>query len=141
MIILARLEDLLISLGEPSRLIRLYENSLAKKPQNHTLRFLLGKLYYRLEMIDDAFETFTYVDASGMASPELYQIMGDLYLKRDQCDRAVTEFKKAVDMKMAFRLPYWCSTCGYHSQEWSGRCPSCNTWNTSTFNIHGTCKI
>ncbi|TAL26859.1 MAG: hypothetical protein EPN94_02365 [Nitrospirae bacterium] len=141
MIVLARLEDLLISMGEPSRLIRLYENSLAKKPQNHTLRFLLGKLYYRLEMIDDAFETFTYVDASGMASPELYQIMGDLYLKRDQCDRAVAEFKKAVDMKMAFRLPYWCSSCGYRSQEWSGRCPSCNNWNTSTFNIHGAGKI
>ena len=47
-------------------------------------------------MIDDAFETFTYVDASGMASPELYQIMGDLYLKRDQCDRAVTEFKRLL---------------------------------------------
>jgi len=141
LIILARLEDLLISLGEPSRLIRLYENSIAKNPQNHTLRFLLGKLYYRLEMIDDAFETFTYVDASGMASPELYQIMGDLYLKRNQCDRAVAEFKKAIDMKMAFRLPYWCSICGYSSQEWSGRCPSCHNWNTYTFNLHGTGKI
>ncbi len=141
LIILARLEDLLISLGEPSRLIRLYENSLAKNPQNHTLRFLLGKLYYRLEMIDDAFETFTYVDASGVASPELYQIMGDLYLKRNQYDRAVSEFKKAVDMKMAFRLPYWCSNCGYSSQGWSGRCPSCNNWNTYTFNLHGARKI
>lgn len=136
LIILARLEDLLISLGEPSRLIRLYQNSLAKNPQNHTLRFLLGKLYYRLEMIDDAFETFTYVDASGIASPELYQIMGDLYLKRNQYDRAVSEFKKAVDMKMAFRLPYLCSACGYSSQEWSGRCPSCNNWNTYTFNLY-----
>ena len=136
LIILARLEDLLISLEEPSRLIRLYQNSLAKNPQNHTLRFFLGKLYHRLEMIDDAFETFTYVDASGMASPELYQIMGDLYLKRNQYDRAVSEFKKAVDMKMAFRLPYLCSVCGYSSQEWSGRCPSCNNWNTYTFNLY-----
>jgi len=140
LIILARLEDLLISLGEPSRLIRLYENSLSKKPQAHVLRFLLGKLYYRLEMIDDAFEIFTYVDASGMASPELYQIMGDLYLKRNQSDKAVLEFKKAIDMKAAFRLPYWCSTCGYSSQEWSGRCPSCNNWNTFTFNLHGKGK-
>ena len=94
LIILARLEDLLISIGEPARLIRLYVNSLSKKPQNHALRFLLGKLYYRLEMIDDAFETLSYVDASGMASPELYQIMGDLYLRRNQCDKAAVEFKK-----------------------------------------------
>ncbi|MFZ3122613.1 MAG: tetratricopeptide repeat protein [Thermodesulfovibrionales bacterium] len=141
LIILARLEDLLISIGEPSRLIRLYVNSLSKKPQNHALRFLLGKLYYRLEMIDDAFETFSYVDASGMASPELYQIMGDLYLRRNQCDKAAVEFKKAVDMKIAFRLPYWCSACGYSSQDWSGRCPSCNNWNTYTFKLHGADKI
>lgn len=136
MLILARLEDLLITLGEPSRLIRLYEKSLARNPQNHILRFFLGKLYYRLEMIDDAFDTFTYVDASGMASPELYQIMGDLYLKRNQHDRAISEFKKAINMKTAYRLPYWCSTCSYSSQEWSGRCPSCNNWNTFTFNLH-----
>ncbi|MEK7741366.1 MAG: tetratricopeptide repeat protein, partial [Nitrospirota bacterium] len=141
LIILARLEDLLISIGEPARLIRLYVNSLSKKPQNHALRFLLGKLYYRLEMIDDAFETFSYVDASGMASPELYQIMGDLYLRRNQCDKAAVEFKKAVDMKIAFRLPYWCSACGYLSQDWSGRCPSCNNWNTYTFKLHGSGKI
>ncbi len=141
LILLARLEDLLISLSEPSRLINLYEKNLAKSPQNHALRFLLGKLYYRLEMVDDAFDTFTYVDASGMANPELYQIMGDLYLKRNQCDKAAMEFKKAIDMKMAFRLPYKCSHCGHLTQEWTGRCPSCNNWNTFTFNLHGSTKV
>ncbi|MBI4689620.1 MAG: tetratricopeptide repeat protein [Nitrospirae bacterium] len=141
LIILARIEDLLISLGEPSRLIGLYEKSLAKNPQNHTLKFFLGKLYYRLEMVDDAFDTFAYIDASGMASPELYQIMGDLFVKRNQCERAVAEFKRAMDMKTAFRLPYRCSTCGYYSQEWSGRCSGCNNWNTYNFNLYGTGKI
>ncbi len=140
LIILARLEDLLISIGEPSRLIRLYETSLAKRPQDTALRFLLGKLYHRLEMIDDAFETFTSLDTGGMAAPELYQILGDLYLKRNQCERAVLEFKKAVEMKRAFRLPYWCSSCGHPSEEWRGRCPSCNNWNTYTFNLHGSVK-
>ncbi|MBI4685767.1 MAG: tetratricopeptide repeat protein [Nitrospirae bacterium] len=140
LIILARLEDLLINMGEPSRLIRLYERSLAKNPQNSILRFLLGKLYYRLEMIDDAFDIFSYIDTSGMASPELHQITGDLYLKRDQYDKAATEFKKAVNMKIAFRLPYCCPTCGYSSKEWSGRCPSCNSWNTLTLRLHGACK-
>lgn len=141
MIILARLEDLLISLGEPSRLIRLYKDHLSKNPQNYILRFFLGKLYYRLEMIDDAFETFTYVDAGAAAYPELHQLLGNLYLRRNQCERAVEEFKKAIDMKKALRLPYCCSTCRYSSQEWSGRCPSCNNWSTYQFNLYGTCKV
>lgn len=141
MIILARLEDLLISLGEPSRLIRLYKDHLSKNPQNYTLRFFLGKLYYRLEMIDDAFETLTYIDAGAAAYPELHQLLGNLHLRRNQCERAVEEFKKAIDMKKAFRLPYCCSTCRYSSQEWSGRCPSCNNWSTYQFNLYGTCKV
>ena len=32
-ILLARLEDLLISVGEPGRLIRFYKNALARSPQ------------------------------------------------------------------------------------------------------------
>lgn len=137
LIILARLEDLLISLGEPSRLIRLYQKNIAKNPQNLMLRVFLGKLYYRLEMIDDAFESFMYVDASALASTEFHQMMGDLYLKRSQYNKAALEFKKALNTKTAFRLPYSCSVCSYSSTEWSGRCPSCNNWNTFTFNLHG----
>ena len=55
-ILLARLEDLLISVGEPGRLIRFYKNALTRSPQDNGLKFLLGKLYYRLEMVDDAIE-------------------------------------------------------------------------------------
>ncbi len=30
------------------------------------------------------------------------------------------------------RTVYVCSECGYESGNWSGRCPSCSTWNTMT---------
>jgi lipopolysaccharide biosynthesis regulator YciM len=137
LIILVRLEDLLVSLGEPSRLIRFYQDSIAKNPYNHMLRFLLGKLYYRLEMVDDALDIFAYIDSSAITLPELYQIKGDLYLKRNQCERAASEFKKALNMQTAFGISYWCSICGYSSYDWSGRCPNCKNWNTFNFNVHG----
>jgi len=59
MIVLLRLEDLLISVGEPLRLIRIYKNNILKNPQDPVIKFFLGRLYYRLEMIDDAFEIMT----------------------------------------------------------------------------------
>lgn len=140
MIILARLEDLLINLGEPARLIRIYKNNLSRHPQDPIIKFFLGKLFYRLEMIDDAFETLSYIDTGSAAYPELHQLMGNLYLKRYQPDRAVQEFRKALNMKVALKHPYCCRECGYTSSEWSGRCDSCKKWNTFQFNLDSTCK-
>jgi len=139
-IILARIEDLLINLGEPGRLIMLYKNSTVKEPQDQVLRFLMGKLFYRLEMLDDAFDTLMAVDGASAPYPELHQLLGNIYLRRQQCERAVEEFKKVIDIRKPFLLPYCCSSCGYSSLDWSGRCPNCREWNTYEFNLHGICK-
>lgn len=136
MVILSRLEDLLINVGEPARLIRIYKNNLSKNPQDPLMKFFLGKLYYRLEMIDDAFETLTSIDTGGTAYPDLHQLMGNLYMKRNQIDRAVYEFKRALDVyKPVFSLSYRCKDCGYMSSEWSGRCTNCKKWSTYQFNL------
>jgi lipopolysaccharide biosynthesis regulator YciM len=141
MITLARLEDLLINLGEPARLIRIYKNNLLKHPQDLGIKFFLGKLFYRLEMIDDAFETLLSIDTGSAAYPELHQLMGSLYLKRHQSDKAVQEFRKALDMKVALKPLYCCRECGHITPEWSGRCDSCKKWNTYQFNLDSTCKV
>lgn len=140
MITLARLEDLLINLGEPARLLRIYKNSLSKNPQDNELKFFLGKLYYRLEMIDDALETLMSIDTGGAHYPEMHMLMGNLYMKRNQLEKAFNELKKALDIKTALRLPYSCKECGYKSPEWSGRCACCRNWNTFQFNLAGTCR-
>ncbi len=139
-IILARMEDLLINLGEPGRLITFYRSSALKDPQNQTLRFFMGKLFYRLEMLDDAYDTLVTVEAGTAPYPELHQLLGNIYLRRQQCENAVEEFRKVIDMKKPFRLPYCCYNCGYSSDDWSGRCPNCREWDTYQFNLYGLCK-
>lgn len=142
MIILSRLEDLLINVGEPARLIRTYKNSLSKNPQDPVVRFFLGKLYYRLEMIDDAFDILTSIDTGGAVYPELHQLMGNLYMKRNQTDRAVYEFKKALDIHKSLHITsYRCENCGNTSSEWSGRCSHCKQWSTLQFNLGGGSQL
>lgn len=140
MIILARIEDLLINLGDPARLIRIYKNYISKDPQNQALRFFMGKLYYRLEMLDDAFETLSTVDTGNAAYPDLHHLLGDIYLRRQLWEKAIEEFRKVIDTKRSIRLPYCCSNCRHSSLEWSGRCVNCKAWNTYHLNLHGTCK-
>jgi len=139
-IVLARLEDLLISLGEPSRLISIYKSSISKKPNDPVTKFFLGKLFYRLEMIDDAYETLSGMDTGAGAYPDLHQLLGNIYMRRNQPEKAVSEYRKLIDLKRSTRLPYCCAQCGYSSEEWSGRCSACRQWNTYQFNVDGTCK-
>ena len=139
-ILLARLEDLLISVGEPGRLIRFYKNALTRHPQDNGLKFLLGKLYYRLEMVDDALEILNSIDTSTFTRPEMYGLRGELYMKRKQISRAIEEFRRACGIQSVVNVPYRCSQCGFKSADWSGRCLCCNEWNTYQLDLYGTCK-
>ncbi|MEJ2685239.1 MAG: tetratricopeptide repeat protein [Candidatus Sulfobium sp.] len=139
-IVLARLEDLLISLGEPSRIIRVYKSGISKRPNDLTIRFFLAKLFYRLEMIDDALETLSGMESAGLPYPELHQLMGSLYMRRNQPAKAVEEYKKVVEIRKSLRLAYCCKQCGFNAEEWSGRCPGCGSWDTYQFNLDGACS-
>lgn len=139
-IILARIEDLLISVGEPGRLIRFYKNAISRNPQDNGLKFLLGKLYYRLEMVEDALESMNSIDTSGFSPAELYTLKGELFLKRNQVSKALDEYRRACGIKQSVLIPYCCSNCGFKSVEWSGRCPDCKEWNTYRLDLYATCK-
>lgn len=139
-IILARIEDLLITTGEPSRLLKIYRAAQSEDMASDTLRLFQGKLYYRLEMLDEAMDSLTGFD-SGVFYPELHMLRGGIYLKRGQCDQAAAEFLKIIDLNKALWIPYICTNCRAQSDEWSGRCPQCKSWNTFTFDLQGICKI
>jgi lipopolysaccharide biosynthesis regulator YciM len=139
-ILLARLEDLLISVGEPGRLIRYYLNAIAQRPDDRELKVLLGKLYARLEMVDDALQVLSSVDSSSLPGAELYRLRGELYLKRNQSMRALDEFRAALAAgRFETAATYCCSSCSSHRLEWAGRCPECGEWNTYTLDIYGKC--
>ncbi|RMG05996.1 MAG: DUF1049 domain-containing protein [Nitrospirae bacterium] len=140
LIVLARLEDLILEEGEPARLINIYKRELSESPTDNQLKFFLAKLYYRLEMLDDALELIEGIE-SPSNFPEIKKIRGGIYMKRGQFEKATTEFREALNMKMTLKIPYCCSACGYTTDEWSGRCPSCKTWNSFYFNVHGACKV
>jgi len=137
-IILARIEDLLISLGDPDRVIRLYEGAISEKQDSASLKFLLGKLYYRLEMVDHALESLRGLEALD-SYPLLNSLLGELFMRREAYEKAAKSFRKAIEIK-PWKLLYACSTCGQISTDWSGRCAGCGLWGTYTFNIHGRAK-
>ncbi|MBI3621969.1 MAG: tetratricopeptide repeat protein [Nitrospirae bacterium] len=130
LVLLHRLEDLLLDAGDPAGVIDFYRQAMARDPGNPVLQFYLGKLYYRLEMIDEALELLAAIDTSNTRFPDLHKVLGNLYLRRGDRPAAVEEFKKALDLKKRVLVPYYCPHCDYHTTEWSGRCPRCEQWNS-----------
>ncbi len=139
LVFLARLEDLLLSQGEPSKIIQIYEEALREKPADTALRFFLAKLYYRLQMLDDALETLDQID-DPQGIPDIARLRVAIYLQRGDYQKAAEMLNSILDIKNTLRVPYCCSECGWIQTEWTGRCPFCGKWDTFFFNLHGRCE-
>ncbi|MFQ5579718.1 MAG: tetratricopeptide repeat protein [Nitrospiria bacterium] len=130
LILLLRLEDFYLEMGEPEKILRLYRKAIDKDPQNTVLRFYLGRLYYRLEMVDDALETLQEIETRIDSFPDLHKVLGNLYQRRGDHSLAIEAFKKALKLQTRVLIPYYCPPCDNHTFEWAGRCNRCGLWNS-----------
>ncbi|MFQ5781071.1 MAG: tetratricopeptide repeat protein [Nitrospiria bacterium] len=130
LILLLRLEDFYLEMGAPEKILRIYRKAIDRDPQNAVLKFFLGRLYYRLEMVDDAFETLLEVETRVEHFPDLHKILGNLHQRRGDLSLAIEAFKKALKLKKRVLIPYYCAACDYHTNEWAGRCGRCGLWNS-----------
>ncbi|GKS57454.1 tetratricopeptide repeat domain protein [Nitrospira sp.] len=129
-ILLHRLEELHLELGEPSEIIRIYQEAIQRDPQNSVLRFYLGKLYYRLEMVDEAYDLLSGLEGPHDQLADYHKIMANLQLRKHNMEEAVLELKKALGFRKRVVVPYRCQHCRAEATEWSGRCRECRRWNT-----------
>lgn len=141
MVFLVRLEDHFIEVGEPGAIIDLYQKAIQKDRKDPRLQFFLAKLYFRLEMIDHAMETVSSIDVTSFDYPDMHALLGSIYERRSEHEKAVTEFKKVLKTDAPIVVPFCCSNCSYISKQWSDRCPECSEWNTFILDINEVCKI
>lgn len=131
-IFLQRLEDLYLEMGQPGDMIRIYEEALARRPQDPLLKMALGKLYYRLEMVDDAFDLLSTVDTVHDQTGDLPKIMASLCIRKGSTETALMELQDALSGPRSGSALLTCAACRHETLEWSGRCPACGRWNTLT---------
>lgn len=129
-IFLQRLEDLYLEMGEPGEMLRIYQQALARRNNDPSLKLALGKLYYRLEMIDDAFDLLSTLEDIQDPSGDILHIMASLYIRKGDTETALMELQEVISRSRAVVTPLICSACHYETREWSGRCPACGRWNT-----------
>ena len=127
---LQRLEDLYLKMGEPGEMIRIYQNALARTSMDPALKLALGRLYYRLEMVDDAFDQLSTLEGLFDPAGAIHTMMASLYIRKGNTEAALLEIQEGLSTSRPGWMAFQCMGCLYQTQEWSGRCPGCGCWNT-----------
>lgn len=128
--VLRRLEEFYLDRERPYEIIAFYRGALAQRPDDLFLRYHLGTLYFRLEMVDEAMAQFSLVaqEASAFAMPHYY--MAQIHERRTRLREAVREYGTAYELWQYPPALNRCQQCEYVAGEWLDRCPRCGSWNS-----------
>ena len=129
--LLARIEQVHRGEGRPTRMISLYQDALARQPDNLALAFGLGRVYFELAMLDEAAEQFQKMEVRAPDLPLIHAYLGAILERRGQVRDAMEEYRRALRLSDSVEWPHRCAACGAAHSRWIDRCPSCRRWNTS----------
>lgn len=128
--VLARLERVYRQEGRPSRMIALYRAAVDRAPDDLALAVALGRVYFELEMLDEAADQFEKIEVRAPDLPVVHAFLGAVFEKRGQARDAFDEYRRALRLGRGFDWPHRCEACAAVTPTWQDRCPQCQRWNT-----------
>ncbi|MFN8011060.1 MAG: tetratricopeptide repeat protein [Holophagaceae bacterium] len=130
---LQEIEDYFIQLGRPDDGLAVLERVAATSEHATTAKFFLGKMLYRLEILDRALDQFQEVRSQVVFSPILYFFMAKIHARRGRNDQAMNEYRQLLRNLGVLKLRFECSVCGHRSADYVDRCETCASWNSVHF--------
>jgi lipopolysaccharide biosynthesis regulator YciM len=128
--LLARLERVYRRDGRPGRMIALYRTAAGRVPDDLALAAALGRVYFELEMLDEAAEQFEKLEVRAPDLPVVHAFLGAVFERRGDVRDAFDEYRRALRLSHGFDWPHRCQACEAASPTWRDRCPQCHRWNT-----------
>ena len=130
---LQEVEDYFIQLGRPEDGLALLRRITATSKHATTAKFFLGKMLYRLEILDEALLLFQEVRSQVVYSPILFFFMAKIHSRRGRLDSALNEYRQLLRNLGVLKLRYECAVCQHRIQDYTDRCESCGSWNSNHF--------
>jgi lipopolysaccharide biosynthesis regulator YciM len=129
-IFLTFLEEHFLVQEQPLAAIEALKRCVARARKDTLPRFYLGKLFFRLEMLDDALAVLQSLDGRASYAPTLHYLLGRIHERRRNYRDASTEYRKVIKEMELVQLDYRCLACKQTRAEWAARCGHCGEWNT-----------
>ena len=128
-VFLHRIEDYLIEVEQPARAIETLRQLIAEAENDLLPRFYLGRLYYRLEMHDEALKQLAAVEERIRSSPTFHYLVARIHERRGDLARAIESYSRCVRQLGLGSAEYACRACGARSADWRDACAACGSWN------------
>lgn len=128
-VFLRRIEDHFIEGEEPRRAIETLRKLIADGGNDLLPRFSLGRLYYRLEMHEEALKVLDGLGERIGSSPTYDYLLGRLRERRGELALAAEAYSRAARTLGLPEAEYRCRLCQATSADWSDRCERCGAWN------------
>ena len=129
-IFLTTIEDHYLGNEQPRRAIEALKAALFTGKKDIVPRFFLGKLYYRLEMIDEALQQFSQMKEQVTYFPGLHYYLAKIMERHGNLREALKELEILLKEAEVLKVEYACSTCARKYPSWIDYCDRCGEWNT-----------
>ncbi len=129
-IFLAVLEEHYLQREQPLAAIEALKRCIAEARKDTVPRFYLGKLYFRLEMLDDALAVLSSLEGRASYAPTLHYLLGRIHERRENHRAAAQEYRRVIREMELVQVEYVCRGCGERMLEWTHRCGECGEWNS-----------
>jgi lipopolysaccharide biosynthesis regulator YciM len=129
------LEEHFLQRDHPEAAIEALKRCVAGSRKDTLARFYLGKLYFRLEMLDEASAVLSALEGRASYAPTLHYLLGRIHERRANFRDAAGQYRKVVREMDLVHLEYRCRRCAETSTDWLERCPACGEWNTVEVNF------
>ncbi len=129
-VFLARIEDYFIEREDPRRAIETLKRLIAEDSVQLLPRYFLGRLYYRVEMHEEALKAFEGLDERIGSSPMYYFVLGRLRERRGELKLAAEAYATCARQLGVHETQFRCRVCREPYSEWQDRCPSCGSWSS-----------
>ena len=134
-VFLQRIEDYFIEQEEPMRAIETLRALIATAGNDLLPRFYLGRLYYRLEMLEEATKQLGAIEERIKSSPTYHFLLGRIHHRRGDLQKAVESFGACLRQLDVGSAEYLCRVCHQRYADWRDSCSRCGSWNSVDLNF------
>lgn len=125
---LTALQELYLSAEQPEDAIAVWKQALVLSDDEVPLRYCLGKLHYRLFMLDEALHELQLIEDRVSGLPALQLHLARILEAKSDPAAALAKTKLLVGEVEGLMMDYSCEACAWRSAEWAERCTRCGRW-------------
>jgi tetratricopeptide (TPR) repeat protein len=132
---LTALQNFYLRAEQPEQAIGVWKQALVLSDNEVPLRYCLGKLHYRLFMLDEALREFQLIEDQVSGLPALHLYIARILESKNEHSAALAKTKILVAEVEGLMMDYVCRACEWRAAEWTERCGKCGKWDTVALHL------